>query len=63
MTYKFALFEDNSLKKYQFDSLEDAKSWADYQIEKFKVRNKVFDEKTDKYFINFREQFVKILDM
>jgi predicted nucleic acid-binding OB-fold protein len=63
MKYKFSRFENDSLKRYEFDSYEDVKSWIDQEIEKFKIVNRVRDEKKDRSFISFKSELESILNV
>lgn len=62
MTIRFCVFDGYEMKPYEFDSKEKAKVWADYQIAKFKVRNRVVDESKDGYFMAYKSQFDEILE-
>lgn len=61
MNYKFAKLENDSIKKYEFSSYEDAKCWVNQELENFKLINCVKNENTDRAFISYKSQFEKIL--
>jgi|SRR6267142_2776529 len=52
--YKLKRFEKDGIKRYDFDSYEDAEKWVNDEVEKFKKTNKVIDENKDKSFIRFK---------
>jgi hypothetical protein len=60
--YKFARFENDTMKKYEFSSYKDAKKWIDDEIEKYKHINHVKDETKDKSFMNYKESLEKLID-
>lgn len=62
MQYKFARFENDSVKKYEFDLYEDAKKWVDESLEKFKVINRVRDENKDKAYLRFKKELEEDLE-
>ncbi len=63
MIYRFAIFDNHSIKKHEFDSYEKAKSWVDQEIEKFRMVNCVRNEEKDKAFISFKSSLEKSLNM
>lgn len=54
MKYKFARLENESIKKFEFDTLEELKSWINQELENYKKINKVTDESKDKSFLNYK---------
>ena len=73
MKYRFARFENDvndpgtiekaSVKRYEFDSLENAQAWVNEEIERFKKVNHVRDELNDKSFIRFKSELQESLDI
>ncbi len=61
MMYKFARFEEGSIKRYEFSSYQDALNWVNEQIETFKKVNRVRDESKDMSFIRYKESVLKSL--
>lgn len=61
MVYRFARVEDDSIKRYEFESFEEAKTFIDKEIEKFKKINEVKENEKDKHFLRFKEEMKKIL--
>ncbi len=57
MTYKFSRLEDGCFKRYEFDSIESARDWAQEQMDIFKKENKVVNEATDVSFKRYKSQF------
>jgi hypothetical protein len=60
---KFARFENESIKRYEFHSYESLEEWIFKQIENFKSINRVYDEDNDYSFIQFNEQMQTIKNM
>ncbi len=60
--YKFARFEKDSIKKYDFYSYQDALNWINEQIETFKIVNQVRDESKDMAFIRYKEDLMGNLE-
>jgi len=63
MIYIFNRFENGAIKRYEFDSYEQAKSWVDQEIEKFKIVNRVRNEEKDRVFISFKSELERYLNM
>jgi hypothetical protein len=55
MSYKFAIFNGDIIEKHEFDCYENAKEWISFQIDNFKKKNLVSDEKKDKHFLQFKD--------
>lgn len=53
---KFRRIEEGFIKTYEFDSFDEVKNWADHQVEKYKVKNRVQDEEKDRRFISFKAE-------